>query len=91
MGYACSFIHRLETWLVLSLNVCVLPSTHNPYVETLIPNVMILGSEAFGRFLCHEGEVCNPKKGLHLTMLVSCSWTSRLQNCEELMSVVYNL
>lgn len=34
------------------LNDCV---TQNSYVEILIPNVMVVGGKAFGRYLDYEG------------------------------------
>lgn len=38
----------------LSIIDCILPSPLNPYVEDLIPNVMVFRDGAFGRLLGHE-------------------------------------
>ena len=40
---------------VMDLGVKFVCPPPNSYVEILTPNVMVLGSGAFGRWLCHEG------------------------------------
>lgn len=42
---------RICKALCYRLNVCIPPSS---YIETLIPNVMVLGGKASGRHLGHE-------------------------------------